>query len=249
MYKISKKTIMSATQKYNLGFDGITQNDERPEDSTKISDIITKPTEYAYLDEVKKMKTCKISFVDYRLGTSPFEENNNVVCFWDTEPINNTSLVFGCPISHVSDVGMNSYYSVITKDFYKISENLPPGMIDIKQKLGEVDIVENDYYLSDGIFCSPFCAKAFIKNNKGNPLYVKSEFLLSTIYRKMTGDESYIKSSPHWRMLKKFGGPMSIEQFRDQSKNCIYNKTEFVQKMCKNIYKPMGFVFEEKVLF
>ncbi|HEY9701927.1 MAG TPA: hypothetical protein V6C58_05755 [Allocoleopsis sp.] len=63
-----------------------------------------------------------------------------------------------------------------------------------------------------GCFCSFNCAKAYIiKENK-----VKDCSLLYFMYKKIKGENyTYIKPSPKKEILKKFGGHVSIEEYRD----------------------------------
>lgn len=71
-----------------------------------------------------------------------------------------------------------------------------------------------------GCFCSPNCALAY---NKGKDKYLIVYFTKMIINE--LEDKRYIediKSAPHWKTLKEYGGILNIEEFRN---NFIDNKT------------------------
>ena len=50
--------------------------------------------------------------------------------------------------------------------------------------------------------------------------YKKSESLLYAMYNKTFGDlNHHIASAPDWRLLSTYGGPLSIDEFRDSFSN------------------------------
>ena len=56
-----------------------------------------------------------------------------------------------------------------------------------------------------------------------------------------------INSAPHWKLLKEYGGNLSIAQFRDQFNKIQYTYHGVLHN--SDIFKPVGTLFEEKINF
>lgn len=81
--------------------------------------------------------------------------------------------------------------------------------------------VTSGYYETDGVFCSPECCLAFINDEKskaGGSKYIDSERLLHS----MLGLTQRILPANHYRLLEKYGGKLTIEQFRNNNKSVKY---------------------------
>ena len=70
---------------------------------------------------------------------------------------------------------------------------------------------------------------AHIKKCYFQSSYAESEQLLYHLYSKIFSDEQedsldeiLIKQAPHWRLLRDYGGPLSIEEFRESFKTVEY---------------------------
>lgn len=107
-------------------------------------------------------------------------------------------------------------------------------------------IVDNIYVI-DGVFCSFNCAIRYLMNESPPNVWIKCS-LLKQLYRKVNNSNiSYLYSiniqlAPLRRMLKKFGGTLTIEQFRSKFENMnnyfsIINPPIMIQK---NIYIEEG---------
>lgn len=83
---------------------------------------------------------------------------------------------------------------------------------------------QNDVFETEGVFCSFSCMKSYLCQHHKNPLFKNSSSLLLLLYKKMF-DKSIkrIPLSPDWRMLKDYGGVLSIDEFRR-----LIGKTSFV---------------------
>ena len=108
-------------QKYGISIvSNLTSNDDQPINTTKLSelnDIGNQPETISFLDETKRLFQCNISMIDLFNGEN-VKNFNKYNCFWcrhafDTEPI-------GCPIRYVSNKGIKTYFSEISKDKYTI---------------------------------------------------------------------------------------------------------------------------------
>lgn len=220
---------------------------ELPEDSktTKITDIMTLESEFlvSFLDENKKDIKCVYTMVEH-LTMNRLPEKTDINCFWcrhsfKTRPI-------GCPIKFVNSCVEKSYISHITKDKYYMKENLTKTKLKkLKSDTSEIEIIpiENDYFLTDGIFCSFNCILAFIKDNNHNIFYRESFSLLHCLYESFVNKKMKITPAPNWRLLKQYGGNLTIDEFRN-SFNIVEYKFIFNIRDMKTISK----VYREKTL-
>lgn len=185
-----------------------------------------------YADESKRIHKCMISKID-------FSTPSMYSCFWDRNPF--TTQPIGCPIKYVPTVITREYFSEITKDRFSVKEATFHN-----QKIApeiQYQTANNNYYETDGIFCSFSCCLAFIRENKRNLYYSDSEHLTHKIFYEFF-KSSKIVCAPDWRMLKEYGGALTIEEFRANSSKIDYD--------CKGFYKPfksVGVLYEEKIKF
>lgn len=95
-----------------------------------------------------------------------------------------------------------------------------------------------------GVTCSFNCAKSYIKSNGGNggKNYTDKIYLLSLLHARMTGKKiEYIKEAPSNKILKMFGGHLSIEEYRENfNTNQIYKvlSTPFIPTMVQMVSYP-----------
>ena len=223
-----------------------------PENTTKISDLTTNrntPEIISFIDEAKKIHKCTISMIDFTTNNK-ISNCNTYECFWCRNSIPNNVMAIGCPIKYVPSQAVKTYYSEISKDKYTIKENITTKRNNnIKQDdNSKLTIIDKNYYLTDGIFCSFNCCMAYIENNKHNSLYDMSECLLLKMYHDIYPSKvAFIDKAPHWRKLKQYGGDLTIEQFRDSFNKIEYHDYGFVIGV--NNFKSIGLLFEEKLKF
>jgi len=90
----------------------------------------------------------------------------------------------------------------------------------------------NDFFITDGLFCSFPCCKAFNKDCRDEIKYQGSLTLLLLLYSKLTNRTVLtIPEAPHWKLLKAYGGHLTIEEFRQ-----TFGKLEYIQT--PNIKRP-----------
>lgn len=232
---------------YNQDICNITKNLPRNSNVTKLDEIITEPeSEFSYLDETKNKRKIIISMIDYQNK----EQIKKCKCFWcrnvfDTHPL-------GCPIRYVPHMIVKKYFSHITKDYYTIKEEISNTKFEnvYNDLLGEnnnenvlIQLIKNDYYETDGIFCSFNCCLAWIKDNSHNNLYTNSVYLLHQMYYSYFDIQHQIHPAPHWRMLKEYGGHLSIDDYRSSFNKVIYDNEHYIRTLPKT--KPIGQIFEE----
>jgi hypothetical protein len=256
-------------EKYGIKIiSNLNYNENIPNNTTKLTDInLDKPIEIiSFLDESKKIYQCNISMIDFKTGEEL--ENLKYNCFWCHHQF--SSYPLGCPIKYVSNKATKKYHSEVTKDTYTIKENITTektkriegakytpfifNLIKEKNTDNKYDIKKDEYYITDGVFCSFNCCKAFIKDNKHNSLYEYSEILLNKLFHYIMQLENtnidikkfIIIPAPHWRLLQQYGGHLSINKFRENFNKVNFN---FHGILNKNIFKPIGHLYEEKINF
>jgi len=235
------------------------QSTVEPENKTKITELpINDDISYfSFLDESKKDHQCVVTMRSY-LTKEDFPPNTSVHCFWCRHSFHFRPI--GCPIDFVSDRLTKTYNSDITKDKYTLRENITKKQL--QQLTKDVDSVEIDtthmiqneykiqdrnYYLMDGLFCSFNCCFAFIKANQQNPLYMNSEYLLKKIFYNVFGENTApLIPSPSWRLLKEYGGHMTVEEYRKNFYKVDYFNVDNLVVPFPNS-KPVGFLFEKQV--
>ena len=217
-------------------------NNSRPENTTQLDELLEdQPYTISFLDESKQNKTCMVLMVNRDRDIC----ENKSDCHWCHHSFE--SLPIGCPIDYISDTIVKSYYSEISKDNYVIKEKVTSERSKIVEKYIKIDnynITKKGYYVVDGCFCSFNCCKSYINEHSAETMYENSYMYLLKMYNsifKTNIDE--IKNAPDWRLLKKYGGVLEIESFRNDFNRVEYN----YHGILKNIYKPVGRLFEEKL--
>jgi len=209
-----------------------------PDKKTNIFDILEKSDEIpvSFVDE--KNDKCMITMLDYI--HKDFPTTTNMSCFWCKHSFPYKPL--GCPIKYVNNRIEKSYVSNITKDKYFMKENVTKKKLDriIDEKNETIDVkhIEKEHYMTDGIFCSFNCIIAFVNDNSHNSFYNESKMLTYTMYMDVVGkDVKKIKPSPHWRLLKSFGGPFTIDEYRKSFNFFEYEECSFHMKTLSKIFK------------
>ena len=187
---------------------------------TDVDEIINT---FSYTDETRKLHKCIVS----KIGDFKSKVYN---CYWCRHPFKTVAL--GCPIKYVPNVSTRTYYSEMTKSNFSVKENVCKNQTFSDNS--DIETTENDFFETDGIFCSPNCLYTFIKDNKKNPLYIDSEALF---YRICT---EKLLPAPHWRLLEVYGGTLTIEKFREG-----FSKMQYEERGYCKPYRSVGLAFEE----
>lgn len=217
---------------------------------TKITELAPKQKDtntFSYLDESKKEHQCVLTMISQDTQ-SCLPEKTDIPCFWCHHPF--TTKPLGCPIQYVPHRVVKDYYSEITKDNYTLRES-----ITCSQKLQNhnhfvkhhMNLFDRDYYVVDGMFCSFNCCLAFIQHHHNEPIYRYSENLLSHIYVQTFGENAQpITAAPSWRILKEYGGPLSIAEYRKNFYKVEYKDIYNVMYPSTK-FKMIGFLYEKQV--
>lgn len=227
----SNNTFGGERNKYTFSLNGINLDDintkydiklaKNNQKTTKISDLSN--DNISFLDESKRSISCYVTMID--LSTELKVNDIKYKCFWCRENIGNV-VPIGCPIKYVPKQVIKRYMSNISRDVYTIKENITSDdMIRKLENFENIKIIDLDYYVTDGIFCSPNCCQSYINDNKHNKLYDLSSFLLKNIYKKIFNiPKPNINPAPHWRTLKCYGGMLDIEKFRENFDKIDYKE-------------------------
>ena len=81
-------------------------------------------------------------------------------------------------------------------------------------ELERIRLIEKEYYEVDGNFCSFPCLIAYYKDNQNRIEYKNSKGLIQRMYKTLYESNLVWTCAPDIRLLKKFGGHLSIEEFR-----------------------------------
>lgn len=202
---------------------------------------------YSYVDDSKKKHDCMFTMKDY---LSKKELNSkNLNCFWCRHKFRSTPI--GAPIEYVSNRIHKQYLNEYTKSSYAFSEHFTNEKLNISshnhnKNNFKVEKEKRDFYYVDGVFCSFNCTKAFIMENKKNSLYSNSISLLHKIYLDLFPDMKLeIIPAPSWRLLKEYGGDLTIEEFRKNFNKDVYEKKDIIKELPS--FKSIGYVFEKQI--
>lgn len=135
-------------------------------------------------------------------------------CWWCKYTFTNTPI--GLPLKYYPDSSDGPVREVVEKF--------------LKEKNYCSDTI--DYFETEGIFCSFSCCKAYILDHNFTSKYKKSMTLLSLMYLKLFGLQTSITRAPTWKLLERWGGPLSIDDFRSQ---------KFMYNVTPNIKRPFMF--------
>lgn len=88
----------------------------------------------------------------------------------------------------------------------------------------------NDFFETDGLFCSFPCCKAHLVANGFKGKYKNSFSLLTLLHVKLYGDINVIPSAPPRELLEKWGGSLTIEEYRNKFGRYQYFKTPNIKR-------------------
>jgi hypothetical protein len=94
--------------------------------------------------------------------------------------------------------------------------------------------ISNEFFETEGYFCSFPCCKAYITDQRNNVKYKDSNSLLSLLYKIFYGRPPDFPEAPSWKLLKEYGGHYTIEEFR-----ASFGQLEFAETV--NIRRPYMF--------
>lgn len=120
-------------------------------------------------------------------GIPSLPVSTNQRCWWCRSAF--LSFPLGCPVRYYKS---SAAYRTMLSD-----NNLQSG---------------DDYFETEGIFCSLSCVKAYIASQP-SALYANSLSLLSLLQRKLYGRNDTIPTAPSWKLLPEYGGHLTREEW------------------------------------
>ena len=188
----------------------------------KTDDIMQEKSDrYLYIIDSKKSKIKSwMTMIDFaRDGLMP--NTINIPCWWCRELF--ITRPIGLPLRYWSKLKCHS------REWNEIKNKC----IKLNILLKEEDNFE--FFETEGIFCSFPCCKRYILENKHNPKYKDAITNLTLLHHKLFDEIVEIPKAPGWKTLKKWGGNLTINQFRSS-----FNKLFYDDSM--NVMKPVMFV-------
>lgn len=226
----------------------------QPSHTTSISNIVAPQSRLvSFIDESKHPREGTVSMIDfdtkeqlYNIEKSMNDSGVQKHCYWDRNVFTNQGI--GCPIKYVPSKATFTYTSQTSQENHLLKSDINTNrLLDVDNK--GIEIEKNDYYITDGIFCSFNCCQAFIDDKKNEPMYASSKFLILNIYNKIFDGNSIrsISPAPHWRLLKEYGGHLTIEKYRDSFNAKSYTNHGTIQTgHCISVL-AVGTLFEENI--
>ena len=174
------------------------------------------------------------SFVDHTKrivqlhhSTPVFDENRHYDCFWCSLPVDHAPL--GCPIKQIP---------VFAQKKIRLRNN-EESTIYMAQ-------VENtDKFITDKVFCSFNCVKAFIDANSWNDYYGNSTRLLALMYLLITNTKGpvSITPAPCKSMMVQYGGSMTPEQYRASFERVLYvDRGRLTMHPISHVYEEVALI-------
>ena len=231
--------IETVHRKYNISTPSTQIEYDIPSQTTVIEELDMAKINIPFMDNSKKHCITMIDSIS--CGTIKAD-----TCFWCRHTF--STVPIGCPLQYYSNTCTRQFSSEITKDTYTIQQKMTQ-VCDMKTDDTNVHYTYNDYYETDGAFCSFNCCLAFIHDQNSNPIYNQSEFLLLKMYMEIfKRPTESILPAPSWRLLQKYGGFMTIDEFRQSFNKYVYIPQEYKITDLPRM-KPIGYVYEEHYIF
>jgi hypothetical protein len=181
---------------------------------------------YYFLDAHKNNVKYWVNMYDFTVnGCLPISTDK--LCWWCKH--NFSTAPIGCPLKYYE-------HKYSGKDKNRIEERL---------KSLNLNFETNDFFETEGIFCSFPCCKSYILSMKGNPLYKDCSSNLTYLYFLIIGRIDNIPMAPSWKLLKAFGGHLSIKEYRATFDVLDYKET--TNTMRPYMYSNSRYIEERKV--
>ena len=186
-------------------------------------------------------------------SNGPLSNTIQKPCWWCRHKFNTVPI--GCPIKYNSQK----------------TSGIEKERIEEKFKEAGFPTSTNDFFETEGCFCSFPCCKSFILDQRGSVKYKESLTLLSLLFstlfsteKKPVGifsvenkklrikncperslEETDFPAAPSWRLLKEYGGHLTIEEFRATFGKLEYELT--VNTRRPYMYSSSQYVSEKKI--
>ena len=167
-----------------------------------------------FLDNYKNRVKYWVTMIDATQGMA-LPIRTTKPCWWCRAPFKTRPI--GCPI--------------------KYSEQKDDGLDKerIEERFKELNYRDdtNDFFETEGLFCSFPCVKYFIQHEKGHSRtsrYREAQTLLTLLYEKLFGKKITIPRAPSWRTTIDYGGHLTPEEFRSTFGRLEYDETVNIRR-------------------
>ena len=243
MFVISGIDIIKVNQKFglNVASNIPSISDTPPQNTTDVNELSDaclpsrEPSKMSYFDQSKRLSSCSLTNPDLSSW-----------CWWCKHSF--SGVPFSCPLSYNPMMLKKSYRSAISKSHHTLKElrSGSRGTLDISPDMA-IECSKSSF-VTDGWFCSPNCLIAFVNENKTDPVYHNSKDLIAKMISSFQQTASKLPPpSPHWRLLTRFGGHLSIEHFRENISKIAYEDKGTTRT--KILYNPISRCYEENLKF
>lgn len=218
------------------------QNCGKNTNTTDIGSIINLDTNFSsFLNDPHKQYQLHLTMIDGATSRNIDGMKHRVACFWcrhrfDSAPI-------GCPLRYVPNQVEKTLHTR-ANETYTINENIASSEIVSDQKQ-----TRENYYETDGVFCSFNCCSAFIDDNYTDSRYKFSRSLMMGMFCAVNDIDprdvpERIRPAPSWRLLTEYGGHLSIEEFRASFDSVAFTETHRLNNV--PVSRPIAVMYEEK---
>jgi hypothetical protein len=190
--------------------------------ATKIEDLGLADVSHHAQNPVFEMKEYNTSFFYLRnlVDKKKLPEKTEICCWHCTETFNTRPL--GFPLRYVPNF--------ILSTFRSDKEDSQPVVCrsDIHHETKDDNVYQRDYFETEGIFCSFPCMIAYGAGRTNRLEYNGYRGLLKRLHKRLYGKElTNWRSAPDIRLLKKFGGHLTIEDFRNEEASSYRETVRF----------------------
>lgn len=191
--------------------------------ATKIEDLGLTDVSHHSQNPLFEMKDHGTSFFYLRniVDKKRLPEKTDICCWYCTESFHTRPI--GFPIRYVPSF----YLSTFKSDKEDAQPMVYRTEIHQRDEVKEPNVYHRDYFETEGIFCSFPCMIAYGATQRGRIEYNGYRGLIQRLHRKIYGKEIVWRCAPDVRLLKKFGGHLSLEDFRNEEASSYRETLKF----------------------
>lgn len=215
--------------------------------ATKLEDLgfteIQHHTEYP-LFETKETNTLVFGHLNDYIKNRSLPTRTDICCMYCSEQF--TTPPLGIPTNYIPSYYVARFNQENKEEQTIVCKHDIHSKVELKrlQEKG-VEIVIRDYFEVDGNFCSFPCMIAYYKMYRDRLEYKDSQGLIKRLHQKLYGTPIVWRCAPDIRLLKKFGGHMSIEEFRSSeaslySASITLNRVKFSSTETPPVMAPVS---------
>ena len=155
-------------------------------------------------------------------------------------------LTIGKPCWHCREIFKTSPIGAPLK-YYKHTTDLKKiEIVNTHLLRAKMPLDQNDFFETEGIFCSFSCCKTWCTEKAYIDIrYKDSGLLLELLYYKLFGKIGDIEPAGSWKLINKWGGHLTIDEFRSSFCKLAYTVTVNTKK--PYMYSVGAFIEESRI--